>query len=180
MKIGKWCGRLGLVSATAIVAVAVLHAGNAVAAADGPYCAILVGKAPAGKESPVLAQVCSDTSAAQAESMMLAKAGVPASTLLMTMFENVDYNSFALPGPGNARKDVFGSAGPCDSAGYRLGVDIWWSVRVSSILGANNCNVARVYNQALNDADDFGMRLFERGTWLERFNDNVGRFQVHS
>ncbi|MFD9701191.1 hypothetical protein [Lentzea sp. NPDC059081] len=105
------------------------------------------------------------------------RAGIP----IMYWYQNVDYNNFESgpPGPGHEMTTITADD-PCDNAGYLITPTSFWKGNVSSIAGNNNCNVARVYNIGLTDADDFSLFIGGRGHWLERFSDNVGRFQVHA
>ncbi|TCO55690.1 hypothetical protein [Actinocrispum wychmicini] len=165
---------------------------HAVAAADtrardGKYCAIRIGKAPAGQTSPVLAKACSDVSIKAAQATMntqyrmrmgdqgkVATAGIP----IMYWYEHINYNDQGRINAGFAI--IEGGDGPCDAAGYRVDTDFWWARNVSSVIGNNHCLIAHVVNRAQNDADDFTINWGERGLWLERFNDNVDHFQIHA
>ncbi|MFJ7212970.1 hypothetical protein [Amycolatopsis sp. NPDC098790] len=176
----KVWSRTAVALAGAACFAAVLGTGAAQAAPrDGTYCALLVGKATGDASSPLLGKVCSEVSLADAESGLRATRSLRAPVKIMYWYENVDYNNYA-PSGGGAMATIIGDDGPCDAAGYRVEPSSWWSRNMTSLAGNNSCYTARVYNNAENDADDFGIHVGGRGHWLERFNDNVGRIQVHA
>ncbi|WP_157420316.1 hypothetical protein [Actinomadura kijaniata] len=169
--------RLGATLAVTAVAVApglaTVDAAHAETKADR-YCAVLVGKATGGKPSPVLARACDGTSAANARAKMLQaskdgpQATALAATLLMTWYANTDYRVPAT--------SVYGSAGPCDSAGYRLRPDSYWSRNLSSARGSGSCNTARFANIAGTYSRTFALPVPYLGSAL---NDNVGTIWVY-
>ncbi|GHF94088.1 MULTISPECIES: hypothetical protein [Amycolatopsis] len=176
----KVLSRTAIALAGAACFAAALGTGVAHAASqDGTYCALLVGKATGDASSPLLGKVCSDVSLAQAESGLRATRSLRDSVTIMYWYENVDYIDYA-PSGGGAMATIIGDDGPCDAAGYRVEPGSWWSKNLTSLACNNSCYTARVYNRAVNDADDFSIYVGGRGHWLERFNDNVGRIQVHS
>lgn len=78
-----------------------------------------------------------------------AQVGTASSDLLMTWFEHIDY--------GGNRTNIYGSAGPCDTAGYRIVPDFYWQTHLTSAAGFAFCNTARFTNRALTYARTFGL-----------------------
>jgi len=150
------------------------------------YCATLVSRSTVeGEGSPVLARACSTVSHEDARTNMLqveqqerAKAGLGAqdnttrsSDLLMTWFEEADY--------GGDREDIYGSDGPCDSAGYEFHPDTlfpWqWGNVISSAAGTETCNMADFITQSGTYAQTFNLPVPFLGHTL---NDNVGTIRT--
>ncbi|SDY72641.1 hypothetical protein SAMN05421504_106527 [Amycolatopsis xylanica] len=176
----------------AVVGAATVAAMPGVAAAEGvdalnqgKYCAMLVDKAPEGKVSPVLAEICSDTSAADVDARIVAESariaasrGVEAAAPIPIMYwyENIHYN---LDSPGGFTT-IYGNSGSCDSSGYRVEPSSWWKARLSSLLGNNDCYAAKVHNRALSSAETFGLTYGGSGWWLGGYSDNVGLVQAYN
>lgn len=178
--------RVGL--AAVAVAGSVLASGSVASAASGPstgaeaanptqFCVVVLGEAVSAKQdSPVLYQNCA-TSAAVASSR-LAAARVPkagggtvtpqSSDLLMTWWADINL--------GGNHTQIYGSAGPCDSAGYRVKPNDYWQTHISSISGAGQCNEVELTTRSLTYADDFGLPIRYIGSTL---NDNVGLVKVY-
>jgi hypothetical protein len=146
------------------------------------YCATLVSRSTVeGEDSPVLARACSTVSHEDARTNMLqvvkqerAKAGLStqditplSSDLLMTWFEDADY--------GGDREDIYGSDGPCDSAGYEFHPSTWfpwqWGNTISSAAGTETCNMADFITQSGTYAQTFNLPVPFLG---ETLSDNVG------
>ncbi|CAM4028472.1 hypothetical protein GCM10009799_36010 [Nocardiopsis rhodophaea] len=151
---------------------------------DEPYCAILVGKASGDGPSPVIASACSPTSEKDARNRMMRAAertqartqGSESSTklssdLLMTWFEDANY--------GTPKADIYGDAGPCDSAGYELHPSTtwpWsWGNSISSAAGTETCDTADFVSQSNTYARTFNLPVPFIGNTL---NDNVGTIRV--
>ncbi|WP_053849414.1 hypothetical protein [Streptomyces sp. NRRL B-24085] len=164
-----------LIAAAGVSGLLMTGAPNSAAdtAAPAPKnCAVLVGKAPAnGKASPELYRYCSTKSAADARAHLETKAATGGrsaqATLLMVWYANTDYRT-----PSTS---VYGNAGPCDSSGYSLHPDSYWSQNISSARGYNRCTVATFHNRALNYATTFRLPVPYLGANL---NDNVGLIQT--
>lgn len=90
------------------------------------------------------------------------------SDLLMTWWADINF--------GGNHTAIYGSAGPCDSAGYRITPNSYWQTHISSISGAGQCNEVDLTTRSLNYADDFALSVGYIGSTL---NDNVGRVQVY-
>ncbi|MFD6290146.1 hypothetical protein [Streptomyces sp. NPDC060205] len=169
--IGMAAGVAGLLLATAPAG----EAATAKSAADPKACVVLVGKTPAeGGASPELYRYCSDKSAADARahlasSQVLAKTGGKSAqaTLLMLWSKNTDYR--------NPTTFIYGDDGPCDSSGYSLHPDDYWSHNISSAQGVGTCTVARFHNRSSTYAATFRLPVPYLGASL---NDNVGLIQV--
>ncbi|MGO1050636.1 hypothetical protein [Crossiella sp. CA198] len=155
---------------------------------DGAYCAMLVGKAPEGGVSPVRAQACSDVSIEEAKTRLVARyatvAGVGApvaaavETRIMVWYENIGYNSEAHGGYPGRMTYIYGDKGGCDNSGYRVKPNSWWQQNMSSIIGDNDCTVAKIHNRALNSASEFRIKdIPDEGRWLGEYSDNVGLTQ---
>lgn len=89
------------------------------------------------------------------------------SDLLMTWFEHAGY--------GGASADIYGSEGPCDTAGYEFHPDTtwWWSWGniISSAAGTDQCNIARFITQS----GTYGVTyLLPVAGFNPTVNDNVG------
>jgi hypothetical protein len=166
-------------------APAAASTGQAAAAPEGRYCAVQLGKAPAGEASPVVAQACSDTSLAAAKATMDSRyqattrargqTAVAASVVLIYMYQHVNYNR----GSQGAMTTIYVPEN-CDTAGYRFEPTQWWKDNVSSVLGGTSrCNTARVYNKAQTSSAVYKIHLEGAGSWLGAYSDNVHHFQVY-
>ncbi|MBN6034053.1 hypothetical protein [Amycolatopsis sp. 195334CR] len=164
----------------------VATASESQASGDGQYCSWLVGPAPAdGGVSPVLANECSDVSPEDAQERMRTAASqgsTAARTALvdvpiMYWYEHTDFNNMG--GAKGEFTTIFGSAGPCDGAGYRVEPTYWWKHNLSSIIGGSNCDFARLTNIALNSSQEFGIAGYY-ARYLGGFHDNVGLTQPHA
>jgi len=158
---------VALMATTLFAAASPASAAPAPEAAD-EHCVVLVGSSENGEASPVLETVCAP-SRAQAHSALdaLAPHEVSASTLLITLYADPDYRGEAT--------SIYGSAGPCDRAGYELHLNAYWGTRVSSARGTTACNTATFYNRANNYSRTFSLPVGFLGTTL---GDNVGKIQV--
>lgn len=176
-------GTVGLISAAAAVVGVLTAASPAGAAAgstqastaEGTHCVVVVGKAPSdGGVSPELYRNCADT-AAKARAQ-LASPGAKAvtngkavqSTALMIWYSDDQYR-------GNSTT-VYGGSGTCDSSGYRLRPDNYWSTNISSARGIGSCTAATFHNRASTFARAFWLPVANLGTAL---NDNVGIIDVY-
>jgi hypothetical protein len=155
------------------------------AAPEGRYCAVQLGKAPAGEASPVVAQACSDTSLAAAKATMDSRyqattrargeTAVAADVALMYMYQNVNYNRDSQ----GLMTGVYVAAN-CDTAGYRFEPTQWWKDNVSSVLGGTSrCNTARIYDKAQTASAVYRIHLEGDGRWLGGYSDDVHHFQVY-
>ncbi|MCL6735215.1 hypothetical protein [Streptomyces neyagawaensis] len=176
-------GTVGLISAAAAVVGVLSAAAPAGAAAgstqastaQGKHCVVVVGKAPSdGGVSPELYRNCADT-AAKARALLASPQARAAtggravqSTLLMTWYSDDQLR-------GNST-NVFGSSGTCDSSGYRLSLDSYWSANISSAAGWGQCKAATFHNRALTYAASFTLAARNLGPIL---NDNVGLIDVY-
>jgi hypothetical protein len=174
-------GTVGLISAAAAVVGVLTAAGPAGAAgstqattAQGKHCVVVVDKAPSdGGVSPELYRNCADT-AAKARALLAspqAKAQTNGraiqATALMTWYSDDQLR-------GNSTI-VYGNAGTCDSSGYRLRPDGYWSTNISSASGWGRCTVATFHNRASTYAATFRLPARNLGPNL---NDNVGIIDV--
>ncbi|MFI9453553.1 hypothetical protein [Amycolatopsis sp. NPDC052450] len=148
----------------------------------GRYCAWVVGPAQNGDVSPVLAKSCSEVSPAAAAAGLTSQgdghaiSAIAEATPLMYWYSNGNYNRNA----AGSMTTIYGSAGPCDSAGYRVEPDSYWKANMSSILGDNNCRYAHVTNRALNSAHDFNIDFGAEGAYLGGWDNNVGLTKAHA
>ncbi|MGJ5830075.1 hypothetical protein [Streptomyces ossamyceticus] len=175
-------GTVGLISAAAAVVGVLTAAAPAGAAAgstqastaQGKHCVVLVGKAPSdGGVSPELYRNCADT-AAKARALLTspqAKAQTNGkavqATELMTWYSNDQLW-------GNSTV-VYGSAGTCDSVGYRLSPDLYWATNISSATGHGRCTVATFFSRPLSYSRTFRLPALNLGSIL---NDYVGIIDV--
>lgn len=150
------------------------------------YCNIVVGKAAtAGGISPTLFSYCSSskqdaldhlinapvwkTRTATADFAITPNTVNPYSTdLLMTWFQDANY--------GGAQTDIYGYSGTCDTAGYKIYPDGYWSTNLTSAAGFAQCNWADFTNIARNFAEGFALPVPGIGPAL---SDNVGIVQVY-
>jgi hypothetical protein len=175
-------GTVGLISAAAAV-VGVLTAaapagaatGSTPSTAQGKHCVVVVGKAPTdGGVSPELYRKCANTAAKaraqlaspQAQAQTNGKA--IQATALMIWYSDDQYR-------GNSTT-VYGDFGTCDSSGYRLRPDNYWSTNISSARGIGSCTAATFHNRASTVARAFWLPVANLGTAL---NDNVGIIDVY-
>lgn len=143
---------------------------------EARYCVIVLGKSDnVNSDSPVLYENCA-TSDAEAKGHLnnarVAKASggfvTASSDLLMTWWADVNYDGYYTA--------IYGAAGTCDSAGYRVTPSSYWQVNITGITGAGQCNEADVISRSLTYADDFALPVAYIGDTL---NDNVGRVQIY-
>jgi hypothetical protein len=155
---------LGMVGVTSAAAATPVHA-----------CVVVVGKAANPDQvSPVLFQYCSTISGSDAMAHLtspqveatLGPNAVNSSDLLMTWFEDGDFEGQST--------DVFGAAGPCDSAGYRLVPSTFWQTHLSSAAGTSQCNEATFTTRSLTFAETHPLPTNITST----LNDNVGVVHV--
>ncbi|WP_210594292.1 hypothetical protein [Streptomyces sp. GESEQ-35] len=177
-----------VVAAAAVAGQVLLLASPAVAGAaapEGKYCAVQLGKSSAGKNSPVVAQACSNTSLAEAKATMQIRhqattrargeTAAAAPVALMYLYENVNYNR-------DSQGDMTAVYVPenCDTAGYRFEPVEWWKNNVSSVAGGSTrCNTSRVYNKAQTSSAVFKIHVEGDGRWLGGYSDNVHHFQTY-
>src|SRR5690242_10500657 len=138
---------------------------TAPAAPGGKYCAVQLGKAPAGTTSPVVARACSDTSLAEAKATMDSRhratarargeTAVAANVVLMYLYENVNYNRDKA-----GRMTAIVVPTNCDTAGYRFEPETWWKDNVSSVVGGTSrCNTTRVFDKTQTNATVFKIHV---------------------
>lgn len=148
---------------------------GAAAATPAHDCVVVVGKAANPTQlSPVLFQYCSSISESDAMAHLtspqvksqLGSNAVNSSDLLMTWFVDADFM--------NTSTNIFGSAGPCDSAGYRIAPDPFWANNLSSAAGTSQCNEATFTTQSLTFAETHPLPTNLTST----LNDNVGLIHV--
>ncbi|WP_055714895.1 hypothetical protein [Streptomyces torulosus] len=174
-------GTVGLISAAAAVVGVLTAAAPAGAAgstpastAQGKHCVVVVDKAPSdGGVSPELYRNCADT-AAKARALLAspqAKAQTNGkavqATELMTWYSDDQLR-------GNSTI-VYGSAGTCDSVGYRLSPDLYWATNISSATGYGRCTVATFFSRPLSYSRTFRLPALNLGSIL---NDYVGIIDV--
>ncbi|MFE1441085.1 hypothetical protein [Streptomyces sp. NPDC058739] len=126
---------LALASAACLLAVgSPVLAAPAAPAATTTHCVLVLDEVRAGESaSDVSSYRCFEGADASAR----AAAAVPraaAQTELMTWAEHADY--------GGTYTKVYGSAGPCDSAGYSFSPNSYWSTHLSSFLLDGGCTKA--------------------------------------
>lgn len=165
----------------AALALSTVCAASANAAAGArTYCVMVVGaSASPSAASPVEYSYCSAISSADARAHMNSRQGAKSLTpssaqstdLLMTWFTDIDYGSSV----GNPT-DIFGSAGPCDSAGYRIAPSDYWASNMSSIKGNGNCNTVRLTTRSGTYSETRSLDANQLGGTL---NDNVGLTNVY-
>ncbi|MFE9019277.1 hypothetical protein ACFYNL_11995 [Streptomyces sp. NPDC007808] len=122
---------LALASAACVLAVGspALAAGTAPTATT-THCVLVLDEVKAGERvSDVSSYKCFKGADASARA---AAAAPRAQTELMTWAEHADY--------GGTYTKVYGSAGPCDSAGYSFSPNSYWSTHLSSFLLDGGCN----------------------------------------
>ncbi|MBO0839994.1 MAG: hypothetical protein J2O49_04150 [Sciscionella sp.] len=151
------------------------------------YCNVVVGKAATpGGVSPELFKYCSSSEQDSLNHLVNApvwqqhrtdakftftpNAVNPySSDLLMTWFSDANCDG--------DQTDIYGYSGTCDSAGYKIYPDSWWSTNISSAAGFAQCNWADFTNNARNFAEGFALPVSNLGQAL---NDNVGIIQVYN
>lgn len=157
----KLLPRWVICSALAFLALTALPTA-ADAKSASPYCNLLVGKSVNGANSPVLASACADTAQAamtayQAKLSKLNKGNglspnVSSNVPIVLLYANQGYS-------GNYT-NVWGSSGPCDTAGYRIDMYAWsdyWAHNTSSMQGLNSCNQGTM-GTSLNGTDYYNTR----------------------
>jgi hypothetical protein len=95
-----------------------------------------------------LAHYCSTSDPAATNGMMSKATGsgtriaaiASTSTVLMTWYQYEYY--------GGNHTLIYGSAGTCDTAGYRVPANSYWDGNIRSIKGAGNCNYVTMYRTA--------------------------------
>ncbi|MES4904829.1 MULTISPECIES: hypothetical protein [unclassified Streptomyces] len=133
------------------------------------HCVIVVGKAPKGKMSPIEAKACGDSRSAAMKALGTKAA---ARTLLMDWFEHANNQP-------NSATSVYGSAGNCDSDGYRLRAEGFWANRISGFASYSNCNVVTGYDLAnvSGDRATWGWNT----PWVGSFmNDRIESFWIRA
>lgn len=155
-------------------AAAPAEVNNVVTAADpgAQHCVALYGAAPSAEESsPLIAESCSNVSMNEAMTTFSDANGVDlaAADLLMTWFEDIDF--------GGDSTDIFGDAGPCDSAGYRIESNGYWKDNMSSIGGTIQCNRVDLNDKSLT----YGETQILPTSWVgETLEDNVGLTRTYN
>lgn len=155
----------------------------------GPFCSILVGKAPEdGGNSPVLARSCSNTSIDETTKTIQAeyqkrrgftgKHTASTAARLMTWYQHRNFNDFGEQ--DGALTHIYGYDGPCDSSGYRVEPTDWWKNSLSSIFGNTHCDYARVHNIALNDAYNFYIYSRTGANFMGHKDNNAGLVEPHN
>lgn len=95
-------------------------------------------------------------------------ASTQAYTLLLTEYKDAGYG-------GGVLYDYYGTAGPCDSAGYHLVNYVQVELSVSSMQGFNNCNFVRINDEQFHYGT-FGLPLYYVG---DEWNDDLVALQVY-
>lgn len=134
------------------------------------YCSVLVGKAPEGQDSPVIAKACSNESQAAADDQLQFRTqrSISAATNLMIWYANTGLS-------GNSTV-IYGNAGPCDGGGYRVVPNTYWQTNMSSIRRQQTCDRATLFNRPQTQRGTFVLDTPTIGS----FDNNVGRVQVFS
>jgi hypothetical protein len=172
----------GLVISITIAAVfGLISSTGAGTATAGPApshnCVVVVDKpmTPDGI-SPEIYSYCSlesmtdalsHLSAAQAAGQLGPRV-VDSSDLLMTWFQDVNFQGDST--------NIFGGAGPCDTAGYRVAPDSFWASNLTALAGTQQCTHVDLTTQSKTFADDFSLPVGFIGNTL---NDNVGLTHVY-
>lgn len=146
------------------------------APSDAQYCVTVIGKAPSPNEvSPVLYEYCSNKSEEDAKAHLgspeaVAKLGSDAqlsSTDLVRLWQHAGWSG--------TRKLIQGLAGPCDSAGYRIGLSTWWQNNLSSVSRlTRSCNMGRYVNKMQTSSRTLAVPTRSLGS----LDNNVHHFQV--
>lgn len=186
----------GAVALSMVVAVAPAGAsdtGVATQTTAGKYCVSVLGKAPAGQESPELYRHCSttpfDTSAhlngAAAQAGLrgrLAASGAPAGlaeTMARASVRLLIVRAYADAGFAGTYWDYYADDddGRCDSSGYLWRPDDYWSTHLSSLEKSSGtyCNTATLVTR---DKASSGNVDLPAANLSGTFNDNVGRMQI--
>ncbi|WP_139183085.1 hypothetical protein [Actinopolyspora xinjiangensis] len=179
-------GSLAAAAALFITSAGAATAQEAAHSESDSYCAIKLGKSEAGKESPVLARACSSESSADATAKMKAKLAeksdstddvtVKASMAIMYWYEHKNFNR----DKDGDMTVIYGDAGNCDSAGYRITPVSWWKNNLSSIFGNGDCGYADITNKAYTYTEQNVYVQYDYNTGIGRFDNNVGVIQIHS
>ncbi|WP_133914345.1 hypothetical protein [Streptomyces sp. NBC_00582] len=122
-----------LLAAVGSPALAAPGAAAPSAASTATHCVLVLDEVKAGEQvSDVQSYSCFSGPGASAR----AAAAVPraAQTELMTWSEHADW--------GGEYTKVYGSAGPCDAAGYSFNPNSYWSTHLSSLLVDGGCTKA--------------------------------------
>lgn len=86
--------------------------------------------------------------------------------LLIRLYINYNQNSL--------QREIYGTAGPCDGAGYTFGAFAGDPKRMSSSQGYNGCNAVRLRNLQGQFA-----YLFEPANWVSGWNDNTDQYHPY-
>lgn len=150
-----------------------------------PYCAMMVGKAPApGLSSPVLGRACSHSSPEDATRKLNSELSGSDSGAVGAVMATASVRIARLYEKSNYRGSVmwiYGHAGFCDITGYRIDLSDWWRSNLSSVRGDNTCDRARIYD----DPDGFegshtGYFYLPLAYVGNRLNDDADYVQVHA
>ncbi len=158
--------------AASLFATASPASAEAAPQAANEHCAVLIGPSENGEASPVLETVCAPTGARiHSELAAFATHTVSSNDLLITLWEDANYTG--------SKTNIYGSAGPCDSAGYELHLNTtfpWsWGNRVSSAQGTTECDTADFTTQSNTYARTYNLPTPGLNSTL---NDNVGKIHV--
>ena len=169
-----------ILAAVSLSSLAAATASASASAGSDQFCVVMVGASVnPSTASPVEYSYCSAISAADARDHMnsrqSARSATPASALssdlLMTWYTDIDYGTNV--GPAT---QIFGSAGPCDSACYRIAPSSYWATNMSSIQGNGNCNTVRLTTRSGTYSETRQLPANQLGSTL---NDNVGLTNVY-
>ncbi|GAB3295823.1 hypothetical protein GCM10027563_37520 [Parasphingorhabdus pacifica] len=178
---------------SSLAAIAIVLASSGPVAAEetssdksGPFCATMVGEAPPSGNSPVLAEACSEVSPEDAATKMRAEyaeqtggaesVATMADLPLMHWYEHGNFNRDL----AGAMTTIYGSAGTCDTAGYRVEPAAWWQDNLSSIFGDGSCAYADITNRALNYTKRNVHVHYDYNPGLGSFDNNVGIVNIHA
>lgn len=146
--------------------------------APGPFCVDYLSKdiGPDGN-SVTVASACSDLSIdiarTQARAAVVKKAsqaGMSATPLTEWVLIRL-YNN---PGWTSLQREILGTAGPCDGAGYTFGAFPGDPPRLSSSRGYNGCNAVRLRN--LQGQYSY---LFQPANWLTAWDNNTNQYHPY-
>lgn len=182
----SWKSNVLTLSSAAVVCAGAAVASVATPAAAAPatdkssdsHCVMIVDKAKSPTDvSETLFSYCGKTAADATERLNRARVKnkdgnevtASSSDLLMTWWSDRSF--------GGSYTSIYGGAGPCDSAGYRVKPNSYWQVRISSVSGGPLCNWVDLTTRSLTYADDFDLPTEWIGSVL---NDNVGLTHVYN
>ncbi len=149
-----------LVSASCLGLVGGPGAARAQAAAPPSTCILLLEDAAPGTHTLTAVERCGD-----ARSLAAAAAD---RVQLMSWYSEVDY--------GGWRESIYGKAGPCNQAGYRLDTSGYWSRNLSSYRVYDPC----WWSSMTNDQGEESLRQGDVSYVGASFNDNVASMRVWS